>query len=63
MHTKGHVRTVEVLLEAGADLQQKDEFMGQTVLHRAADGGHDQAVQALLDRGADIDAVDDNGYR
>ena len=47
----GHVDTVKVLLNAGADVNAKD-FTGWTPLHAAAFNGNLQIVRLLLDRGA-----------
>jgi hypothetical protein len=51
----GHDRTVELLLEQGADANAQGGFFGNA-LQAACDGGHDKIAQMLLDRGADINA-------
>ncbi len=46
---------VQALLDAGADVNAKDNN-GETALIQAASTGHTETVQALLDAGADVDA-------
>ena len=53
----GHVTTVRLLLDCGADIKAKDPDK-RTPLHMAAWHGHEAAVGLLLDRGADIEAND-----
>ena len=57
---KGHDKTASLLLEAGADPDEQDEY-GRTPLHFAARNGHDKVVALLLEAGADPDAQDDHG--
>ena len=56
----GHVITVRLLLDRGADTEAKG-FSNLTPLHRAASNGHEAAIVLLLDRGADTEAVDSVG--
>ena len=53
--------TVEIisLLEAGADINARDEF-GRTPFHEACRWGQNEVVVTLMEKGADID-LDDNG--
>ncbi|MHC4777564.1 MAG: ankyrin repeat domain-containing protein [Planctomycetota bacterium] len=51
---------IEALLDAGANLEARDET-GQTALAAAANLGWDAKVQVLLDRGADLEARDNSG--
>lgn len=52
---EGKLKTVRLLLEAGADVDMKNE-VGFAPLHRAASGGHKVVCEELLDAGAEIDA-------
>ena len=48
----GHAEVVEILLQAAADVAQKDEYFEETPLHKAAGGGHTDTVAVLLRNGA-----------
>ena len=50
--TKDHLAVVEKLLEAGADVDQADQY-GSTPLSTAAMYGHNSIVERLLEAGAD----------
>lgn len=52
---------VKMLLEAGADLEAKDEWE-QTPLTRAAIYGSTSAVRLLLEKGADVESRDNLGW-
>ena len=52
---RGHVTTVRLLLDCGADITVKNPDK-RTPLHMAACHGHEVAVGLLLDRGANIEA-------
>lgn len=59
LHAAGTTRdpaVISVLLEAGADVQGRDEFRAYTPLHLAAEKGTSAIVRALLQAGADADA-------
>ncbi len=58
--SKGHLKTVEVLLDRGAKVRAKDN-QGQTALMVAAGSGHTQTVMILLESGANADAKDKEG--
>ena len=53
----GHLSTIRLLLDRGADIEAKDPSE-QTPLHIAASRGDQAAIGLLLDRGAGIDAKD-----
>jgi len=52
--------TVRLLLEAGADVNARNNF-DAVPLHRACYRGHESIVRLLLDHGADVNAKDKNG--
>ncbi|QDV44740.1 Glucans biosynthesis protein C [Stieleria neptunia] len=56
----GHTEMVEMLLETGADVNQRNGDQG-TALHSAAFIGRAEEAALLLRAGADADAVDANG--
>ena len=53
----GQADEVRALLDAGDDVNAKDE-KGYTALMLAASSGHNEAVQVLLDAGADVHVKD-----
>jgi ankyrin repeat protein len=55
------VDSLKLLLEAGGEINAKDNIRGQTPLHGAAFWGWNAAVQYLVDRGADLNAKDNQG--
>jgi ankyrin repeat protein len=57
---KENIEVVKQHLDAGADVNAKDEG-GQTPLHRAALRGHKEIVELLIANGADRNAKDLNG--
>ena len=57
---KENIEAVKQHLDAGADVNAKDEG-GQTPLHRAALRGHKEIVELLIANGADRNAKDLNG--
>jgi len=56
--TTGRTDAVELLLEAGANINAKND-KGQTALHVAVDSADGDIVELLLSKGADINAKDD----
>ncbi|MCS7468115.1 acyltransferase family protein [Stieleria sp. ICT_E10.1] len=56
----GHAEMVEMLLDMGADVNQRNRDQG-TALHSAAFVGRGVEAALLLRAGADADAVDSNG--
>jgi ankyrin repeat protein len=52
---QGDLELVQRLLEAGADVNDRDSW-GHTPLMSACWGGHKDIVQILLERGADVNA-------
>ncbi len=65
--TRGKFRTevealaaAQVLLDAGADMNAREEN-GRTALHGAASQGYDDIVKFLVEHGADVNAADHDG--
>ncbi len=56
----GEVAQVELLIEAGTDVDEKDAGL-KSALHWAADLGHIDVVQVLVANGTDVDAKDFSG--
>jgi ankyrin repeat protein len=56
----GDLAGVQALLDAGADVNAKDED-GLTPLHRAALAGHKEIVELLITKGAEVNAKDNSG--
>jgi ankyrin repeat protein len=54
---QGHRGTVQVLIEAAADLNLQDN-VGRTALMRASEDGHMAIVQALISAGADLNLLE-----
>lgn len=57
----GDAKSLELLVSAGADVNQTNAFTGETPLLSATALGHAGAIQFLLRNGADVRAVDDFG--
>ena len=57
----GCIEAVQSLLEAGADINAKNDS-GQTTLHIAARNGYKDVAELLIDEGADINAKDNDGH-
>ena len=55
-----HTACIDVLLDAGADIESKDDI-GCTAIHGAAWRGHTACIGVLLDRGADIESKQNQG--
>lgn len=51
---RGHLETVRLLLQHGANPNARDAGDNASPLHFAAGGGHRETVRALLDGGADV---------
>jgi ankyrin repeat protein len=55
---KGHSEIVQILIEAGSDVQAKNEnyHWGTTALHAAAHGNQRAAAEVLIRNGANVNA-------
>jgi ankyrin repeat protein len=58
----GDLRTIEILLNAGADINAVGD-MGLTAAHYAAMGQHRQVLDYIISRGADVMIVDEFGRK
>jgi len=59
---KGNIEAVKQHLDAGTDVNAKDDaYGGQTPLHNAAWKGHKEIAELLIAEGVDVDAKDDRG--
>ena len=57
----GNIDWVIKHLEAGADVNAKNERDGRTLLHYAARNGDKEIAEILIAEGADVNAKNDNG--
>ncbi|XP_067860997.1 inversin isoform X2 [Heptranchias perlo] len=57
----GHVSTVKLLLEFGAQVDAMD-VMKHTPLFRACEMGHKKVIQTLIKGGARVDLIDQDGH-
>lgn len=57
-----HTDEVKMLLDKGANIEVKDQYLGRTPLMEAAYHGKADIVRLLLDRGADVKASNDGGW-
>ena len=58
---EGHIEVVELLLAAGADVNQAGDY-GDTPLHCASGKGHTEIVKLLLAAGADVNQANNSGW-
>ncbi|XRB04892.1 ubiquitin [Pycnococcus provasolii] len=58
---RGHVKCIEILINAGANVDISPFPHFKTPMHIAALNGHATAVQMLIDAGAVVNAKDDEG--
>ena len=57
----GDIPAMKSLIDAGADVNVKTYFGGDTPLHKSAREGRAEVVKFLLDAGADVNATDNGG--
>ena len=55
------IASLKLLLDAGGDINLKDNIRGSTPLHGAAFWGWNDTVKFLVERGADLNAKDNRG--
>ncbi|WP_419214522.1 ankyrin repeat domain-containing protein [Wolbachia endosymbiont of Rhagoletis cingulata] len=53
----GRMELAEYLIDKGADINRQDNI-GRTFLHKAAEGGNSAAVKFLVEKGARLDVLD-----
>ena len=58
---RGNIEAVKQHLDAGADVNVKDDNWGATPLHFAARNGHKDVAELLVVKGAAMNAKDDDG--
>lgn len=58
----GHAEAADVLIDAGADVNQQDEATGDHLLLDAARAGHAGVVRLLLQAGAKVNRTDRRGW-
>ena len=59
---KGDIEAVKKHLDAGADVNAKDDQFGGTPLHHVTVKGHKEIVELLIAQGADVNVLDGGGY-
>ncbi len=57
----GNIAAVKQHLDAGAEVDAKDDKFVGTFLHWAAAGGQNEIVELLIAKGADVNATDGDG--
>lgn len=57
----GQAEVIQVLVQAGADIQATDEDDGRSPLHYAARNGNAEATRILIELGADVELEDNFG--
>lgn len=57
-----HMKILQILVDAGAELNMANESEGQSPLHWAAIAGNSSAATYLLEHGADLHQEDKRGY-
>ena len=59
---KGDIEAVKKHLDAGADVNAKDDQFGGTPLHHVTVKGHKEIAELLIAKGADVNVLDGGGY-
>jgi ankyrin repeat protein len=57
----GHIETVKLLLDKGANVNARNA-VAETALTHASQKGNTEIVKLLLSKGADVNAKDDAGW-
>ena len=58
---QGNTEAINQLLDAGTDVNLKQNFTGYTALHYAAKAGNKNTTKNLIDNGADVNAISNVG--
>lgn len=58
----GHSEVVQLLLDKGANVNEREDRLGRTALMEAAAAGKLDVVRVLVKRGADVKVTDKRGY-
>jgi len=58
----GYIVDIKILLDQGADVNEKDKDHGMTPLHYVTFEGYDELALILIENGADVNAKDIYGY-
>jgi len=56
--SSGHIEAVKQHVDAGSDVNAKDDVRSFTSLHYAASQGHKEITELLISKGADVNAKD-----
>ncbi|KAJ7487066.1 ankyrin repeat domain-containing protein [Mycena latifolia] len=54
--SNGHIHLVQLLIDAGAEINSQDDLYGHP-LNAACKNGHESVVQLLIEKGADVNAL------
>jgi len=58
VNEKFPIKAIRLLLEKGADVNQKNWLSGETALYKAVKNNAEELIKLLIDRGADVNSKD-----